>query len=61
MQKFIHKCCSFENATVPNRYKLGQPCFEDRQQELNTNFAKICISPKPSGAPMGKVYLQVVK
>ena len=36
-------------------YKVGQPCYEDKIQELNTDFAKICISPKPSGAPMGKV------
>ena len=28
-------------------YKVGQPCFEDKPQEL-----KICISPKPSGAPV---------
>ena len=27
-------------------YKLGQPCFEDKMQELNTDFPKICISPK---------------
>ena len=40
---------------------MGQPCFEDKLQELNTDFAKICISPKLSGAPMGKVPLQVVK
>ena len=42
-------------------YKVGQPCYEDKIQELNTNFAKICISPKPSGAPMGKVPLPVLK
>ena len=30
-------------------------------QELNSDFAKICISRKPSGAPMGKVLLQVLK
>ena len=24
-------------------YKLGQPCFEDKIQELNTDFAKICF------------------
>ena len=42
-------------------YKLGKSCFEDKLQEMNTDFAKICISPKPSGAPMGKVPLQVVK
>ena len=27
-------------------YKVGQPCYEDKIQELNTDFAKICISPK---------------
>ena len=40
---------------------MGQPCLEDRLQELNSDFAKICISPKPSGAPMGKIPLQVLK
>ena len=30
-------------------------------QELNTYFVSICISPKRSGAPMGKVPMQVVK
>ena len=30
-------------------------------QELKTDFASICISPKPSGTPMGKVPMQVVK
>ena len=42
-------------------YKVGQPCYEDKMQELNTDFAKICISPKPSGAPMGKVPLLILK
>ena len=42
-------------------YKVGQPCYEDKMQELNTDFAKICISPKPSGAPMGKVSLPILK
>ena len=41
-------------------YKVGQPCFEDKMQELK-NFSKICISPKPSGAPMGIVPLPVLK
>ena len=40
---------------------MGQPCYEDKIQELNTDFSKICISPKPSGAPMGKVPLPVLK
>ena len=48
-------------ASTAKYYKVGQPCFEDKIQELNTDFAKICISPKPSGAPMGKVPLQVLK
>ena len=26
-------------------YKLGQPCFEDKLQELNTDFERICIYP----------------
>ena len=30
-------------------------------QELNTDFAKICITPKPPGAPMGKVPLPILK
>ena len=42
-------------------YKVRQPCFEDKLQELNTDFAKICISPKPPGVPMGKVLLQTLK
>ena len=42
-------------------YKVGQPCYEDKMQELNTDFAKICISPKPSGAPMAKVPLPLLK
>ena len=42
-------------------YKVGQPCFEDKIQELNTDFAKICISPKPSGAPKGKVPMPILK
>ena len=41
--------------------KVGQPCYEDKIQELNTDFAKICISPKPPGAPVGKVPLPILK
>ena len=47
-------------ASTGKWYKVGQPCFGDRMQELNTDFAKICISPKPSDAPTGKVPLQVL-
>ena len=42
-------------------YKVGQPCYEDKIQELNTDFSKICITPKFCGAPMGKVPLPVLK
>ena len=48
-------------AWTAKSYKVGQPCFEDKLQELNTDLAKICIFPKPSGAPMSKVPLQVLK
>ena len=44
-------------ASTAKYYEVGQPCFEDQLQELNT----ICISPKPSGAPVGKVPLKVLK
>ena len=36
-------------ASTAKYCKVGQSCFEDKLQELNTDFAKICISPKPSG------------
>ena len=42
-------------------YRVGQPCYQNKYQELNTDFAKICITPKPSGAPMGKVPLPILK
>ena len=42
-------------------YKVGQPCCEENIQELNTDLAKICVTPKPPGAPMGKVPLPVLK
>ena len=48
-------------ASTAKYYKVGQPCFEDKLQELNTDFAKICISPQPSRAPVGKVPPQVLK
>ena len=48
-------------ASTAKYYKVGQPCFQDNLQELNTDFAKICISPMPSGAPVDKVPLQVLK
>ena len=48
-------------ALTAKYYKVGQPCFEGKLQELNTDFAKICISPKPSGAPVAKVPLYILK
>ena len=42
-------------------YKVGQPTFQDKIQELNTDFAKICITPRPPGAPVAKVPLPVLK
>ena len=48
-------------ASTAKYYKVRPPSFEDKLQELNTDFANICISPKPCGAPVGKVRLQVLK
>ena len=48
-------------SSIAKYYKVGQPCFEDKLQELNSDFAKISISPKPSGAAMDQVPLQVLK
>ena len=48
-------------ALTAKYYKVGKPCFEDKLQELNSDFAKICISPKPSGAPVAKVFLHILK
>ena len=42
-------------------YRVAQPCYQDKYQELNKDFAKICITPKPPGAPMGKVPLPILK
>ena len=42
-------------------YKVGQPCYEEKIQELNTDFAKIFVTPKPPGGPMGKVPLPILK
>ena len=42
-------------------YKVGQPTFQDKIQELNTDFAKICITPRPPGAPVAKVPMPVLK
>ena len=35
-------------------YKVGQPTFQVKIQELNTDFAKICITPRPPGAPISQ-------
>ena len=40
---------------------MGQPCYKGKIQELNTDFAKIYITPKPPGALMGKVPLPILK
>ena len=40
---------------------MGQPTFQDKIQELNTDFAKICITPRPSGSPVARVPLPVLK
>ena len=46
----------FQYANLPK----GQSCFEDKMQDLNIDF-EICISPRPSGIPMAKAPLSVIK
>ena len=41
-------------ASTSKWHKVGQPCFEDRLQELNADFAKIRISPKTLWGPYGQ-------
>ena len=65
--------CDFQAANLPEGkyikpppsttkwYNVGQPCYQEKFQELNTDFAKICITPKPPVAPMGKVPLPILK
>ena len=48
-------------ASTAKYYKEGQPCFEDKLQELNTDFCKNLYLSKASGTPVGKVPLQVLK
>ena len=42
-------------------YQLDQSCYEDKIQELNTDFAKICISPKSSGLLWSRFLFQFLK
>ena len=42
-------------------YQLGQSCYEDKIQELNTDFAKISISPKSSGLLWSRFLFQFLK
>ena len=36
-------------------YKMVDHCFEEKIQDLNRDFVNICISPRPSTTPWGKV------
>ena len=47
-------------ASTAKYYKVGQPCFEDKLQEHNTDFAKYVFLPSRLG-PVAKVPLQVLK
>ena len=42
-------------------YQLSQSCYEDKIQELNTDFAKICISPKSSGLLRSRFLFQFLE
>ena len=58
--KFEHdfKAANISNLLLPLQSGTS---YEEKIQELNTDFSKICITPKPSGAPMGKVPLPILK
>ena len=63
----------FQTATLPEGkyiqpppstvkwYQPDQSCYEDKIQELNTDFAKICISPKSSGLLWSRFLFQFLK
>ena len=55
----IYLRVNISNLLLP--LQSGKPCYEEKFQELNTDFAKICITPKTPGAPMGKVPLPILK
>ena len=42
-------------------YKMADPCFEERMQELNRKFGNICNSPRPQAAPRVRAPLHVAK
>ena len=42
-------------------YKMVDPCFEEKMQELNRKFGNICISPRPQAAPGVRAPLHVAK
>ena len=41
-------------ASTAKYYKVGQPCFENKLQELNTDFAKNLYLSKAPWAPCGQ-------
>ena len=47
--------------SISKWYRVGQPCYQDKYQELNTDFAKICITPKPSGPLWARFPYQFLK
>ena len=48
-------------ASTAKYYKVGQPCFEDKLQELNKDLLKYVFPLSPLGPPVGRVPLQVLK
>ena len=52
---------SFTGSNADHECAADKPTFQDKIQELNTDFAKICITPRPPGAPVARVPLPVLK
>ena len=42
-------------------YKMVDPCFEERMQQLNRKLGNICISPRPQAALGVRAPLHIVK
>ena len=42
-------------------YKMVDPCFEEKMQDLNRDYSNICTSCKPSEASRRRVSLQIIK
>ena len=57
----IFRPLTYLRVNISNLLLPLHPSYQEKFQELNTDFTKICITPKPPGAPMGKISLPILK